>query len=336
MSDVRAESQPEAIPADLGIGWIPEPTRPAPRRRGRHLLALLTTMGMVALACVLGWKMWQTYMEQPWTRDGRVRAYIVTMAPEVSGHIVALSVADNQFVHKGDLLMVVEPTDYQIALRLNEAAVQQAQATLRNAEREANRRQALSHGAISVEEQQTYETRMIAARAQLQQALANLDQSRVNLRRTDLRSPVNGWVTNLLAQLGDYAHVGQNEISVVNADSFWVDGYFEETNIQQIRLGDPAQIKLMGSSQIIIGHVSGIARGINVKNADPNGEGIADVDPIFTWVRLAQRIPVRIHIDKVPKGIILAAGMTATVQIDPRQEPLGNKSANNPASRDRP
>jgi len=336
MSSVRAKSQPEAIPADLGIGWTPEPTRPATPRRGRHILALLITLAMLALASMLGWKMWQAYMEEPWTRDGRVRAYVVTMAPEVAGHIVALPVADNQFVHKGDLLMVVEPTDYQIALRLNEAAVQQAQATLHNAEREAGRRQALSRGAISVEEQQTYETRRIAAEAQLQQALANLDQARVNLRRTDLHSPVNGWVTNLLAQLGDYAHVGQNEVSVVNADSFWVDGYFLETNVQQIHLGDPAKIKLMGSSQIIDGHVSGITRGINVKNADPNGEGIADVDPIFTWVRLAQRIPVRIHIDKVPNGIILAAGMTATVQIDPGREPPGNKSDNNPASGGRP
>jgi multidrug resistance efflux pump len=125
-------------------------------------------------------------------------------------------------------------------------------------------------------------------------------------------------VTNLLAQLGDYGNVGQNEISVVDADSFWVDGYFEETNLEPIRVGDPAEIKLMGYRQIVCGHVDSIARGINVANAQPNGQGLANVNPIFTWVRLAQRIPVRVHIDKVPDGVVLAAGMTATVQIDPQ------------------
>jgi multidrug resistance efflux pump len=125
-------------------------------------------------------------------------------------------------------------------------------------------------------------------------------------------------VTNLLAQLGDYANVGQDEISVVDADSFWVDGYFEEPNLAPIRVGDPASIKLMGYTQILRGHVDSIARGINVANAQPNGQGLANVNPIFTWVRLAQRIPVRIRIDQVPEGVVLSAGMTATVQIEAR------------------
>jgi multidrug resistance efflux pump len=121
-----------------------------------------------------------------------------------------------------------------------------------------------------------------------------------------------------LAQLGDYAAAGTNEISVVDADSFWVDGYFEENNLGQIHEGDPASVKPMGYDQIIRGHVGSIARGINVSNAQPNGQGLATVNPIFTWVRLAQRIPVRIHIDQVPESIVLAAGMTTTVQIDPQ------------------
>jgi RND family efflux transporter MFP subunit len=240
------------------------------------------------------------------------------MAPQVAGQIVQLPVADNQFVHKGDLLMVIDPTNYKIAVSLAEAAVQQAQANAQNVEREAKRRQELTTLAVTVEEKQTYASNALASEAQLQQAQANLDQARVNLQRTEIRSPVNGWVTNLLAQLGDYANVGQNEISVVDADSFWIDGYFEETNLEPIRVGDPASVKLMGYSQIVRGHVDSIARAINVPNAQPNGAGLAQVNPIFTWVRLAQRIPVRIHIDQVPEGVVLAAGMTATVQIDPR------------------
>jgi len=260
-------------------------------------------------------------MAAPWTRDGTVRAYVVTMAPQVAGQIVELPVSDNQFVHKGDLLMVIDPTNYKIAVSLAEAALQQVQVNAENAEREAKRRLQLTNLAVTVEQQQTFETSAVAAQAQTQQAQANLEQARVNLQRTEIRSPVNGYVTNLLAQLGDYANVGQNVISLVDADSFWVDGYFEETALNRIQVGDPAEVKLMGYRQIIRGHVGSIARGINVANAQPNGQGLANVNPIFTWVRLAQRIPVRIHIDQVPEGVVLAAGMTATVQIDPRLKP---------------
>jgi len=294
---------------------------PAARRRRFRIFPLLITLAVVAVAVVLGGAMWDAYMGAPWTRDGTVRAYVVTMAPEVSGRIVELPVADNQLVHKGDLLMVIDPTNYKIAVSLAEAALQQAQVNAQNAEREAKRRLQLSNLAVTVEQQQTFETSAVAAQAQTQQAQANLEQARVNLQRTEIRSPVNGYVTNLLTQLGDYANVGQNVISLVDADSFWVDGYFEETSLDGVQVGDPAEVKLLGYRQIIRGHVGSIARGINVPNAQPNGQGLATVNPIFTWVRLAQRIPVRVHIDHVPEGVVLAAGMTATVQIDPRPRP---------------
>lgn len=291
----------------------------APRRRSRiRVLPFLVTLVVVAIAAFLARSLWQVYMEAPWTRDGTVRVYVVTMAPQIAGEIVQLPVADNQFVRKGQLLMEIDPTDYQIALNLAEAAVQQALANARNVAREAQRRQQLTQLAITKEEKQTYESNSVEATAAYQQAVAHLNQARVNLGRTEIRSPVNGYVTNLLAQQGDYATVGQNLISLVDADSFWVDGYFEETNLDRIRVGDPAEIKLMGYRRIVLGHVASIARAINVANAQPNGEGLATVNPIFTWVRLAQRVPVRIHIDHVPKGIPLVAGMTATVQIDPR------------------
>jgi multidrug resistance efflux pump len=125
-------------------------------------------------------------------------------------------------------------------------------------------------------------------------------------------------VTNLLAQLGDYVNAGAYAISIVDANSFWVDGYFEETNIAPIRVGDPAKIKLMGHSQIVRGHVDSIARAINVSNAQPNNQGVATFNPIFTWARLAQRIPARVHIDEVPPEVVLAAGMTATVELNDR------------------
>ena len=318
MADVETKSRRETTDESSAAVRAPEPpVRETPRRRLR-IFPLLITLVVVAVAVVLGRAMWDAYMGAPWTRDGTVRAYVVTMAPQVAGQIVELPVADNQLVHKGDLLLVIDPTNFKIAVSLAEAAVQQAQVTAQNAEREAKRRQELTSLAVTTEEKQTFASTAVAAQAQYQQAVANLDQARVNLERTQIRSPVNGWVTNLLTQLGDYANVGENIISLVDADSFWIDGYFEETNLEPIRVGDPASIKLMGYSQIVRGHVGSIARGINVANAQPNGQGLANVNPIFTWVRLAQRIPVRIHIDQVPEGVVLAAGMTATVQIDPR------------------
>ena len=317
MSEVKAKSKTDSTEAKReAVAALDPAVLTAPRRR-RRILPVLLTLLVAAVAVWLGRAMWDVYMGAPWTRDGRVRAYVVTMAPEVSGRVVALPVADNQFVHKGDLLMVIDPTDYQIAVSRGEAAEQQAEASAQNAAREAHRRQLLTDLEVTTEEKQTYESSAVAAQAQYQQAVANLKQARVNLERTEIRSPVNGWVTNLLARLGDYANVGQNKISVVDADSFWIDGYFEETNLGAIHEGDAATVKLMGYKELIRAHVASIARGINVANAQPNGEGLADVNPIFTWVRLAQRIPVRIHIDHVPDGVVLAAGMTATVQIEP-------------------
>jgi multidrug resistance efflux pump len=331
MSAAETKSKPGQTAGDRDAVWLPKPaardsvqaSEPDVRDRAKprvRVVPILITLATIALAAALGWAMWDAYMGAPWTRDGTVRAYVVTKATEVAGYIVELPVADNQFVHKGDLMVVIDPTNFRIAVSLAEAAVEQAEANAQNAAREAKRRQEAGN-AVSVEDLQIAETNAVAAQAQLQQAQADLEQARVNLERTQIRSPVNGWVTNLLAQLGDYANVGENLISLVDADSFWVDGYFEETNVAPIQVGDPATIKLMGYSQVVRGHVGSIARGINVPNAQPNAQGVATVNPIFTWVRLAQRIPVRIEIDQVPEGVVLVAGMTATVQIDPKPSP---------------
>jgi multidrug resistance efflux pump len=292
-----------------------------PRTTGARnigIVPVLITLATVARASLSSWGMWHAYMAAPWTRDGTVRAYVVSIAPEVAGRVVQLPATDNKFVHKGDLLMMIDPTDYAIAVDRAEATVTQARANAEDAVRKARRRAQLTNLATSDEEKQTFASDAEAAKATYQQAVANLARARVDLERASIRSPVNGYVTNLLVQLGDYANIGQNEISVVDTNSYWVDGYFEETSVGSIREGDPAEIKLMGYSQIVRGHVDGIARAIHVPNAQPDRAGLASVNPIFTWVRLAQRVPVRIHIDQVPDGVRLVSGMTATVQIDPK------------------
>ena len=282
----------------------------------RALPVLLTVLALL-LAGLLAWAAWQVYMAAPWTRDGTVRAYVVTMAPEVAGRVVQLPVRDNQFVHKGDLLCVIDPTDYAIAVDQAQAAVAQAQANADNAAVQAQRRAQLGTLETSKEEQQTYASTAKATAAAYQEAVSNLAKARVNLERTSLRAPVNGYVTNLQLQEGDYVNAGTSAISVVNADSFWVDAYFEETSLPAIHDGDAASVRLMGHRALLSGHVAGVARGIVAANAVAGQSGLANVNPIFTWVRLAQRVPVRIEIDHVPPGVTLVAGLTASVQIEP-------------------
>jgi multidrug resistance efflux pump len=307
-------SRPGPSPTD--IGGVAHPGWPIQRR----IAATLITLATVAAAAAFGQRMWQAYVEAPWTRDATVRAYVVTMAPEVSGRIVELGVADNQHVQKGDLLMVIDPTDYKIAVSRDEAVLQQAVFDGQNIAREAQRREDLAKlDAVALEQLQLYQSNASIARAKVQQATADLHQARVNLERTRIFAPVDGWVTNLLARRDDYADIGQSEVSLVDSDSFWVDAYFEENQVASIHEGDAATIKLMGYRETVSGHVAGISRGIDVPNAQPNQQGLATVNPIFTWVRLAQRIPVRIHLDQVPPNVRLVAGLTATVEIENRR-----------------
>ncbi len=209
---------------DRDATTVAVPTRPDAGVRAsasswrRGALRALATLVTVAIAAALGWFGWQAYMGTPWTRDGTVRAYVVTIAPEVAGQIVNLPVADNAFVHKGDLLMQVDPASYTIAVRQAEAGVEQAKAAAQNAEAEWARRQKLNDLAVTLEEQQTYAAKSLSAGASYETALANLDNARLNLHRTRIVSPVNGYVTNLQARSGDYANVGQRQVSLIDAE----------------------------------------------------------------------------------------------------------------------
>jgi RND family efflux transporter MFP subunit len=272
------------------------------------------------------WLLWQGYMGRPWTRDGTVRANVVTLAPDIPGQVTELAVKDNQFVHKGDLLMRIDPRDYKVAVDLAKAAVNQAQADYENKKVEAERRLKLSEAASSREEQQSFVAVANMALAVVEQQKANLERAQVNLERTEIRSPVTGWVTNLLLRQGDYTAAGQLALSLVDSDSFWVDGYFEETALESIREGQSAMIWLLGYRKMLRGHVDSVAHGIVVPNVIPGKSGLASVNPIFTWVRLAQRVPVRVQFDRIPPDLRLVVGMTATIEIEPATAAPSNTS----------
>lgn len=288
----------------------------------RHLAARivpltkgLATMGLLLIAGVTALMTWDYYVTAPWTRDGSVRVQVASVAPQISGQITELHVADNQFVHKGDVLYVIDPFDFQVALHTNRALLQQKAADLQVKKLQSERRQHLSSLATTAEEQQTFAGSAIQAKAAFDAAQQQVALAEINLRRTEVRSPVNGYVTNLLLRVGDYAHQGAANISVIDTDSYWIDGYFEETKMAHVCVGSPAEAKLMGYAEPILGHVATVTRGIGVANAKAGVQGLPTVDPVYTWVRLAQRVPVRIAIDRVPSGVPLVSGMTATVTI---------------------
>lgn len=276
----------------------------------------LTTGVTTVIAVLLVWALWYHFFRSPWTRDGRVRAEVVDIAAQISGKVVSLPVIDNQAVKKGDILFEIEPIDFKLALDQAEATVKSREFDLKVQQEDAARREKLGAQAVSLEERQTSQSSANVAESAYQSALAARDQAKVNLERCVIRSPVNGYVTNLTLRVGDYATAGQSKLSLVDSDSFWVIGYFEETKLPNIHEKDYAHIRLMGWGPEIAGHVQSISRAIADTNSDINAQGLANVSPIFTWVRLAQRIPIRIDIDHVPKGVTIAAGQTCTIVLD--------------------
>jgi multidrug resistance efflux pump len=306
--------QPQVSPAPARI--------PARKRSAAPPLLVafgkrLATLAIALFAILIVLLTWQHYVTGPWTRNGTVRVQVASVAPQISGYIEDVRVVDNQFVHRGDVLYTIESFDFEVAQLTGVATVQQRAADLQVKQLQSERRQHLSNLATSPEQQQIFAGNAVQAKAALDAAQQQLAQAEINLQRTKVRSPVNGYVTNLLMRAGDFAHVGTTNISIIDTDSFWIDGYFEETKMAGICVGDRAEAKLMGYSEPIIGHVGTITRGISTSNAASGTQGLPNVDPVYTWVRLAQRVPVRVFIDTVPAGVPLVSGMTATVTVRP-------------------
>jgi RND family efflux transporter MFP subunit len=279
------------------------------------LIRGLVTLVAVVIAVIAGWMLWVTYEESPWTRDARVRADVVMVTPDVSGAVVDVKVVDNQQVKVGDVLFVIDQARYQIALENATAALAGAKSVRDQRQQEFDRRQKLSSASISDEALEAARSTALSAQSAYDQAVSALDTAKLNLARTEVRAPVNGHVTNLLLRPGDYATIGRAMVAIVDSDSYYVAGYFEETKLRRIKVGDRVSIRLLGFSEKLDGHVDSVARAIADRDNVQASDLIANVNPTFNWVRLAQRIPVRIAIDKVPDDITLSAGMTATVVV---------------------
>ncbi|MFU8925456.1 HlyD family secretion protein [Acinetobacter puyangensis] len=317
---------------------------------------ILGSVMLIALFTII--HLWRYYNNEPWTRDGRVRADVINVASDISGLVTEVLVQDNQTVKQDQVLFKIDIARQQLAVQQAESDLAKAKAALAQAEanvavananivktqaniqladKNANRYASLMNGAISKQEQdQIFATRdqshaeytqMQAALKQTQatvkqqQALVvvaenNLDLAKLNMNRSEVVAPADGTLSNFSLRVGNYVQTGQAIAALVDRQQMYVVGYFEETKLNKIHIGDAASVQLMGDSEQLKGHVQGIASGIEDRERTTSSGLLANVNPTFTWVRLAQRVPVKIVLDQVPSNsLAFVAGRTATVKI---------------------
>jgi RND family efflux transporter MFP subunit len=283
---------------------------------------VVVTLSVVALAIVGARWLWIHYNVEPWTRDGRVRADIVQISPDLNALVTEVRVKNNQTVDKDDVLFVLDRPRFELALRQAEALVAADAVALAQAKRESERNRNLRDLATT-EQVEEGQAKVDQLAAQLNSARVQRDLAQLNLDRTTIRAPVNGIVTNVELRPGDYASAGRQVLALVDTDTIHVDGYFEETKLPSIRVGDRARVHIMGIKAELPGTVESIDAGIEDRERSQSSDNLANVNPTFSWVRLAQRIPVRIKLDPTGRDIRLIAGRTATVSIvDPPGRPL--------------
>ena len=286
----------------------------------RNLWRTTATLAIAGIGLFAGVGVWRHYMLTPWTRDGRVLANSVPIAAEVSGRIIDVRVRENESVKKGDILFVIDQSSYKSALQSAEAIVESDQARMEMQESNAARAHKLTKLSISAEQLEDLNLQAKAGAANYRQAAALRETAQINLDRTIVSAPVNGYVTNLVLDVGDYADVGKPVLAIVDSDSFRVEAYLEETKLNLVRIGDEAEITLMSGAPPLKGRVDSIARGIGDTQNPTGANLLQNVNATFEWVRLAQRIPVRITLPHVPAETVLSFGMTATVSIMPRRQ----------------
>ncbi|WP_028081030.1 efflux RND transporter periplasmic adaptor subunit [Solimonas soli] len=291
---------------------------------------VLLTLAAAAVAVLILIHLWRYYYDDPWTRDAYVQSDVVQIAPDVSGLITEVRARDNGPVRQGEVLFVVDQARYRLAQDQAEANIREREAAVAQLQREVARNARLGN-LVAGESAEESRAKLAQADAALQAARTALDVARLNLERTEVRSPVDGFVNDRTVRVGDYVSTGHAVLSVVDTATLHVDGYFEETKLARIEIGQRAYIRLMGERERLRGHVESIAAGVTERNRSAGSNLLPNIDPAFNWVRLAQRIPVRIAIDAVPRGVRLVTGRSATVTILP--DAAADKNAPNAAAK---
>jgi RND family efflux transporter MFP subunit len=275
---------------------------------------VVITLIIVAAALVAGDRLWSRYQLDPWTRDGRIRADVVQVAPDVAGLVSSVAVSRDQTVKRGDVLFVIDQARYTLALQQAEAAVAAQKATLEEARKEVARNRGI-RDLVAHELSEQTEARAASAAAAMDQAVVARNIAALNLERTVVRAPIDGLLSDLTLRTGDYVSPGKPVLALIDSGSFRIEGYFEETKLPRMRIGQAVEVKIMGEHDLVRGHIQSIAPGIEDRERQRGSNLLPNVNPTFSWVRLAQRVPVRIAIDEVPKNVRLISGRTATVTV---------------------
>jgi p-hydroxybenzoic acid efflux pump subunit AaeA len=279
------------------------------------ILRIAITLLLVLLAAIAVFKAWAFYTESPWTRDAKFTADVVAIAPDVSGLLTDVPITDNQLVKQGQILMVIDQPRYQQALAEANADVAYYQTLAAEKKREAGRRVRLGIQAMSQEEIDQSNNVLQTVQHQLAKAIAVRDLAQLDLERTTVRAPADGWVTNLNVHAGEFITRGSTAVALVKKNSFYVIAYLEETKLEGLSKGDRAEITPLGSNRIMHGTVDSLAAAVNNSSSTPNSKGLASIDSNLEWVRLAQRVPVKIILDEKDQQHSYPAGTTATVVI---------------------
>ncbi|AWB32970.1 efflux transporter periplasmic adaptor subunit [Orrella marina] len=325
-SSSRDTGEPDLEPTHTGPssahasrGTVTNADKPTPPslsgRILRRLVPYVVTLALVMAAGWLVWEVWYLYMRTPWTRDAFVRVEVTEVAPEgVSGYVTELPIAENQWVDQGELLLRIDPTRYQLTVNQVRSELEVARVTAQM-DRDFAQSRVTAGDAVSSEETQAYQTRARASELEVERLEAALALVQFNLDRTRLYAPVSGYVTNLNLRQGNFLGSGQTAVILLDASSFWVEAYFQETHLADIQPGAKAAIDLMAYDRPLTGTVVSVSKGIANPNNNPGYLGLQSVDPVDAWVRLAQRIPVYVRIDEIPDDLPLSAGMTAAVAV---------------------
>ena len=287
-----------------------------PTRRHLRLAArVIVTTAMLIAALIAGRALWSRYQSDPWTRDGRVRADVVQIAPDVSGLVTQVFVANDRTVKRGEPLFQIDRDRFALALRQAQSQITLQQAVLHEARQEAARNHQLGD-LVATELTQQSDAKVAQGEAAVDAALIARDVAALNLRRTLVRAPVDGTLSDLTLRVGDYVTPGKPALALVDSGSLRIEGYFEENRLAHIHVGQKASIRLMGETQVLHGHVTSVAAAIEDHDRTGTASMLPAINPSFSWVRLAQRVPVRIALDERPQGLSLIAGRTASINLD--------------------
>lgn len=277
------------------------------------------TLLIVTAASATLYSQYRTYIENPWTRDGQIRAHVIQVTPRVTGQIIKMQVEDNAQVKHGDLLFEIDPSLYQTSLNKAIANEKQAATLLDKANNEAHRAvnlEKLTPGAQSELTLNNLQNAIDTAKANLLMAKAQVEEARLNLQYTKVTAPADGYITNLNYRVGSQVIANNPVVALIDESSFWIEGFFKETDLNDVDVNDKAEVTLMmHKNRVLQGKIQSIGFGIAKADGSTGNALLPNVNPSFQWIRLAQRIPVKIKLDHLPEDIQLRVGMTASVKL---------------------